>query len=248
MGRWLKQKPSIVHEGIELPYELVRRPRVTRNVYLELADDGQLRVVAPKRMSGRAVHRSLQNRSWAVVQFLSKQREHRRDTPELRYISGEHHLYLGCWYPLDICPGRPGRSEVKFDGEKILVTTRKQAPHVVPEILRWWYRQRALEHFSERLDHFCKAAPWTGGKVAPLALRRMKRTMGSCSRSGKITINPHLVKAPTFLSDYVVAHEVCHLEEHNHGKGFYALLNQLFPDWREAKMRLKAKWDTYRAD
>lgn len=248
MGRWLKQKNSIVHDGIELPYELVRRPRVTRNVYLELADDGQLRVVAPKRMSSRAVHKSLQNRSWAVVQFLSKQRKNRQDIPRFRYVSGEHHLYLGCWYPLDISLGGPRRSEAKLEGQKILVTTRDPEPHFVRETLRRWYRQCALEHFSERLDYFCTAAPWTGGKVAPLALRRMKRTMGSCSRSGKITINPHLVKAPTFLSDSVLAHEVCHLEEHNHGKGFYVLLDQLFPDWREAKTRLKAEWDTYRAE
>jgi predicted metal-dependent hydrolase len=72
-----------------------------------------------------------------------------------------------------------------------------------------------------------------------MRLRLMKRTWGSCSVSGVITLNPHLVKAPPECIDYVVAHEICHLREHNHGKAFYALQQQLYPGWKAAKDKLQ---------
>lgn len=248
MARWLNRRNSIFHEGQEFPYELTRRPKVTRNVHLELAEDGGLRIVAPKHMSERVVRKSLQARSAAVMQFLSRQQQIQRDRPEFRYVDGESHLYLGTGYPLEIKVCAAAKSRPFFDGKSLVVTVRDPEPDTVREVVRCWYRRRALAYFSERLEFFCKAAPWAGGKVAPLGLRRMKRTMGSCSRSGRITMNPHLVKAPPFLADYVVAHEVCHLQEHNHGRGFYVLMEQLYPAWREAKARLKAEWHIYRAE
>jgi predicted metal-dependent hydrolase len=73
----------------------------------------------------------------------------------------------------------------------------------------------------------------------------MKRTWGSCSSSGVITLNPHLVKAPPDCIDYVVAHEICHLREHNHSRAFYDLQDQLYPQWRAAKTRLKTQGHRY---
>jgi predicted metal-dependent hydrolase len=54
-----------------------------------------------------------------------------------------------------------------------------------------------------------------------------------------------LMKAPPQCIDYVIAHEICHLKEHNHGKGFYSLQDQLYPDWREAKAHLRDKGHIY---
>ena len=51
-------------------------------------------------------------------------------------------------------------------------------------------------------------------------------------------LNPHLVKAPGECIDYVILHELCHIKEHNHGQGFYRLLGQVMPEWRNIKQRL----------
>ena len=247
MARWRKTPDTIVHDGQALSYELVRRPRVTRNVYLELADDGGLRVVAPRRMSGRAVHRSLQSRSGEVIRFLDRARAARRDQPVFRYERGEAHPYMGKPLPL-VLRARGVAPSHEFDGAGIEIAVRDERPETVRQALRQWYRQRAEEHFAKRLQYYCAVAPWTDGRTAPLRLRRMKRTMGSCSRDGVITLNPYLVKAPPKLIDYVVAHEVCHLAEHNHSKRFYALLGGLYPDWRPAQARLRADWPRYRTE
>jgi predicted metal-dependent hydrolase len=108
-----------------------------------------------------------------------------------------------------------------------------------------WYRQQARQLFAERLAVYGQTAHWIGEEPPPMRLRRMKRTWGSCSSKGVITLNPHLVKSPPECIDYVIAHEVCHLREHNHGKDFYALQEQLFPGWRAAKTHLQTRGHIY---
>ena len=49
---------------------------------------------------------------------------------------------------------------------------------------------------------------------------------------------PDLIVAPVISIEYVIAHELCHLKEHNHGAGFYRLLRALMPDWEQRRERL----------
>ena len=69
-------------------------------------------------------------------------------------------------------------------------------------------------------------------------LVRMQKQWGSCSPAGVILLNPHLVKAPRQCVDYVICHELCHLEEHNHSPRYYRLLGQVMPGWETVKTRL----------
>jgi len=61
---------------------------------------------------------------------------------------------------------------------------------------------------------------------------------GSCSPTGQITLNPHLVKAPRNCIDYVLLHELCRIAEHNHSERFYRLLYGVMPQWEKIKERL----------
>jgi len=66
----------------------------------------------------------------------------------------------------------------------------------------------------------------------------MKTQWGSCSPTGAILLNPHLVKAPRECIDYVISHELCHLKEHNHSPRYYRLLSKIMPRWEVVKARL----------
>jgi predicted metal-dependent hydrolase len=210
---------SISHEGRLIEYQIVHRAAVTRRIHLEINERGGLLVVAPRRMSVRDINKALQKRSQRVTRFLAEARAHKRDLPALNYRNGERHLFLGESYP--------------------------QGPENVRNLLIRWYRRQAQQQFESRLASFAGLAPWTDGELPAMRLRLMKRTWGSCSSKGIITLNPHLVKAPADCIDYVIAHEICHLREHNHGRAFYALQEQLFPDWRDFKAHLKQKGHIY---
>ena len=60
-----------------------------------------------------------------------------------------------------------------------------------------------------------------------VAIRDPKSRWGSCASNGNLNFSWRLVMTPDFVFDYVVAHEVAHLLEHNHGAGFWSLVGQL---------------------
>ena len=66
----------------------------------------------------------------------------------------------------------------------------------------------------------------------------MKVQWGSCSPAGRLTLNPHLVKASRQCIDYVLLHELCHLKEHNHSARFYDTIQRHLPQWRRIKEQL----------
>ena len=66
----------------------------------------------------------------------------------------------------------------------------------------------------------------------------MSRQWGSCSPSGEIIINPHLVKSPRSCIDYVLIHELAHLRHHDHGPAFWKLIEAHAGEWRQTKKQL----------
>ena len=236
---------TLEHRDQLIEYEIHHKPSVTRRVHLAANPDGSLRVIAPRRMSRRAVHRTLQQRVSYVARFLVDALARQHELPEYRYISGEDHLFLGQNYPLEVVEQSGKRGSVQLVHDHIRIMAPDTQAGVISAMLVQWYRRQALQHFSLRLEVISQMARWTGGQAPAMRLRKMKRTWGSCSAKGVITLNPHLVKAPAECVDYVIAHELCHLEELNHGKAFYALQEQLFPGWREAKTHLKNRAHVY---
>jgi predicted metal-dependent hydrolase len=87
------------------------------------------------------------------------------------------------------------------------------------------------------LAHVVGQLHWLEGRP-DWRLLEMKTQWGSCSPKGAMLLNPHLVKAPTECIDYVILHELCHLEEHNHSQRFYDLLSYTMPRWEVVKSRL----------
>jgi len=210
---------------------------------LELDQQGGLVVVAPAHWPKKHIRATLARNIPHVERFLAKARE--KHTTPLQYVQGELHFYLGESYPLAIHQVVGGRTAVALvDGEMRIDTPKPNSDHIQIS-LQNWYLKMAGPVFNERLAVISRRAPWVNGKTVPLKLRRMKRTWGNCSSRGVIKLNTHLVKAPLAIIDSVLAHELCHLEEMNHGKAFYALLETLNPFWRQHRAQLRSEGSTY---
>ena len=226
-----------------LEYTISHRARVKKRLHLELDEHGGLVVVAPGHWSKRHINATLMQNTSKVQRFLSTAQQNR--LAPLQYTAGEAHLYMGEHYPLAISIIAAGKKRTALSGGEIRIQTDRFQCENIQRQLQDWYRQQAFIVFSERLQEIASGVSWASDRTIPLRLRRMKRTWGNCSSSGLIKLNTHLIKAPLKVIDSVIAHELCHLEEMNHGRAFYRLLEQLNPDWCQDRTRLRAEGAAY---
>jgi predicted metal-dependent hydrolase len=228
-----------------LRYTISHRPRVTRRMHLELDGQGDLRVVVPRAWSAAETHELLRRNARQVGRFLVRARKRR--LPPLHYGDNGEHLLGGEPRILRLRAGT-ARPALRLDGDTLWLTVKRPAdtgPEQVRRLLSAWYDREARRLFRERFDALRPRADWARDRDLQLCQRRMKRTWGSCSRRGVIRLNTHLVKAPVACLDYVIAHELCHLQVMNHGPDFYALQERLWPEWRTARAHLRTEGHRY---
>lgn len=72
-----------------------------------------------------------------------------------------------------------------------------------------------------------------------ISIRNQKTIWGSCTRQGKLQFNYKLLRLPQRLLDYVVVHELCHLQEHNHSEKFWRLVEKVLPDHKQLRKVLR---------
>ncbi len=210
---------------------------------MEIDEQGGLVVVAPRHWSKAHISTTLTQNTSRVERFLIRARQRQRQ-PVL-YTNGELHFYLGERYPLVVSPALGSKTSVVFSENELRVSTRQRDPENIRLALQGWYLKQARKVFSARMQTVAARAEWLDDRPIPLKLRRMKRTWGNCSSSGVIKLNTHLIKAPLPVLDSVIAHELCHLKEMNHGKKFYALLARLNPSWKQDRARLRSEGNLY---
>lgn len=107
-----------------------------------------------------------------------------------------------------------------------------------PRRLMDWLRTEAKADLSARLIHH---AANLGVRPKRITVRDQSTRWGSCSTTGTISFSWRLIFAPSYVLDYVVAHEVAHLREMNHGPRFWRLVRETMPDMQKARMWLKQK-------
>lgn len=228
-----------IHYGPEIIRFAVRRQPKRRKgtIAIHVEPNGIVLVDAPTDTSRAAIITAVRKRARWVQEHLSN--FHRRHTHVLprEYVSGESVMYLGRRYRLKAIPTDATGVGVKLSGGHLEVRTARAAPESVCEVMEAWYRARAHIVFAERIGEMLSILRWRHA-VPPMRLQAMKTQWGSCSPSGRLTLNPWLVKAPRDCIDYVILHELCHLKEHNHSPRFFKLLDRYMPQWRQRKARL----------
>ena len=83
-----------------------------------------------------------------------------------------------------------------------------------------------------------------GVSYGRIAIREQKTRWGSCSSKGTLNFNWRLILAPEEVLDYVVVHELAHRREMNHSKAFYAIVESVLPDYRQARRWLREHGDS----
>jgi len=208
-----------------------------KSISIHVLPDASVEVKAPAHASTQKIIETMNKRARWVVRHVEKMQQQRSQILPREYISGETHFYLGRRYVLKVV--QSDIDQVKLLGGRFVVQCREVSKSTVRSLLEDWYKEHAQKVFDRRLKVMVGNIEWLD-KTPPVTVRRMKKQWGSCSPLGRISLNWNLVKAPVGCLDYVVTHELCHLQEHNHSKHFYALMDNHYPDWKAVKATLDA--------
>jgi len=99
-----------------------------------------------------------------------------------------------------------------------------------------WLKDYALDYFKARVYLHSKNNNLIVNNVL---LSNAKTKWGTCNYKRKVRLNWRLIQASTFIIDYVICHELSHLKFMNHSKQFWDLVEDIFPDYKEAQKQLK---------
>ncbi len=216
--------------GRAVEFRFQRRRR--RTIAIKVSEHG-LAVSAPLRAPWREVEGFLHEKARWILRKLDE----RAAAGKPRTIFGENGETLplhGREVVLVVSCARPS---VNLVGSELRVTLPESGRRgAVRNLLLRWLKARALAALAPRVAHY---AARVSLPAPPFALSNARSQWGVCMASGRIRLAWRLVHLDPELTDYVVAHEVAHLVELNHSERFWALVEWLYPHWREARERIE---------
>jgi predicted metal-dependent hydrolase len=210
--------------------QIVRTKR--RTIALVIERDGSLVVRAPLRTSKARIQELVNERADWIRDKQTLIKTLYSKTKSKEYINGENFWHLGKTYPLEIV--NHAKLPLVLDGRFHLSQAALPKAQLV---FKNWYRKQATQIISERVLWYASRNGFTYSKIRITSARRR---WGSCTSRGTLSFTWRLVMAPMAVIDYVVVHELVHLQEKNHSKSFWGKVKAIMPDYKQQIAWLKA--------
>lgn len=204
---------------------------------IKVHPDGSIVIIAPQNSKEPDILKKVHSKApWIIRQQLNFQSYH-PFTPPRKFINGESHLYLGRQYKLWV--NKSAENQVKIFAGQLMVYSKNVQTDNLLKLINAWYKSKAQKVFSEVLASSYEKFECYKIPYPVVQIRFMTKRWGSCTPTGKIILNPELIKAPKGSIVYVLIHELCHMVHPNHTKAFMNLQEKIMPDWKKWKARLE---------
>ena len=201
---------------------IIRSSRKT--IALEITGDARLIIRAPFKTPVPVIWDMVQEkREW--IEKKIAEAALRPTVPAPEFVTGDTFLFLGMPRTLQVSPEL---REPYLAGNRIVIP---DVPGADPEkILKDWYKSEAKRIIPVRSALFSEI---TGLTPSHVGITDATHRWGSCSSDRRINFSWRLIMAPAHVIDYVVVHELVHLEQHNHSKKFWNRLGDFIPDYEK---------------
>lgn len=201
-----------------------------KTLSLSVMKDGAVCVKAPINMRDEVINKFVQDKQdWirSKLSFISQTRDKFEDI-----INLNNFLIYGNKYALARTHEKKIRTSDNFE---ILIPSKIEDDKLLKS-LKAWYKKAAKEILTSRLMMIANKIRLVPKEVK---IGDSKGRWGSCNSNGTIVLNFRVLMLPPAIIDYVLVHELCHLEEMNHSKQFWQLVNSVLPTHEKAKKTIK---------
>jgi predicted metal-dependent hydrolase len=240
VGRTVTEPVHDLDFGGELISFSIERTSRRKTVAISIGFDG-VRVLAPADLDDERILKIVWKKGPWLLRKQAAYCELGNAPSPREFVSGETFQYLG----------RPYRLKVVLDEAAVVTRIVARGASLVAPVLpdanptlrrsavrsalRHWYRDHGKIHFPVRAGIVGELLG-----IAPPAVDVVDQSKrwGSCDAHGRIRLNWRLIMAPMTLVDYVIAHEACHVLEHNHSRRFWRSLETIMPDYENRARQL----------
>ena len=226
-------------------YKVRRSDRTTISIVIE--PSGQVIVKAPLNIEIEKIVKSVEKKRKWIAKKVTEIQTLTKPVPLIqKAVSGEKVLFKNHLYRLKIHKYDKTRTKMFCVGRNLHIyvnkdVTSNERNNEVRTVLIKWYRERASNYLTERVK---KYSSFLSKVPKEVKIRELKLRWGSCTRDGKLFFNWRVMMAPISIIDYVVVHELCHLNRQNHSADFWADVESLLPGYEREKKWLEKNGST----
>ena len=209
--------------------KVIRSKRKT--VSLQVSDDATLIVRAPFEVSEEIINRVILKHSNWIKKKKKEMQLRDIKFSKKEFVNGEGFIYLGNYYRLRLVENQ--ETPLNFENGFFL---SKEYLANAREIFIDWYKERAYEKIFERVKWYAQKR---GFKYNKINITNAQKRWGSCSCRSNLNFSWRLIMAPLPVVDYVIVHELVHLDEKNHSRAFWNKVKMLITDYKKHQEWLK---------
>lgn len=201
-----------------------------KTLSLSVMKDGAVCIKAPINMKDEVINKFVQDKQdWikSKLSFINQTRDKFEEVIKLSKF-----LIYGNEYSLI----RTNEKKIRTgDNFEILIPLKIDNEKIIKS-LKLWYKKAAKEILTKRIMTFANQI-----RLIPKEIKigDSKGRWGSCNSNGIIVLNFRVLMLPPAIIDYVLVHELCHLEELNHSRKFWQLVATYLPNFEKAKGAIK---------
>lgn len=218
----------------------IKRSSGRETVALTIENDGKLVVTAPEGVAIDHLNRVVRHKAPWVLQRLRRVSTSPPPPSDRDFVSGETVFYLVRRFRLKVLEARNSEACTRiwagwYHVGIPLGLAEKHRRDEVRRRLAGSLKERADLYLPGRLVELCRCLRL---EKPSLIVRKQRKRWGSCDANGVLRINWRIVQAPIALIEYVLAHELTHLQHPKHGREFWAALGRMMPDYEARRARL----------
>lgn len=207
----------VFSDGTTLDVEIIRKNN--KNLYFRIKEDLCLYVTAPMYISIKEITKLIEKNEDDILKMYEKMEDKVKDNDKFIHLGQKYYIVID-----------EDASEIRFDNKNVYVKDLA--------MLSSFQNKEMLRIFNEEIELSKKC--FASLPDFTLRTRKMSTRWGVCDTKKKIvTLNTELIKKDIDLIDYVIIHELCHFFEANHSKDFWSLVGQAFPNYKEARKKLR---------
>jgi len=221
----------------------IRRSRRAKKTRIIVTAE-KVEVVAPLRVSERKIHDFVKSKQdWietATEKVLKNRQALKKMAPE-KYRDGASVTFRGKSKKIQLKFTASKIVNVVFDQQIFTVElpadrSQENNHQAIKLALMDWMQNQALKDVKSMIDEYAEKYNLYPRRVR---IKTQKSRWGSCGIHNDINLNWLLMLAPPKVMEYVVIHELCHIQERNHSANFWLLVEKHCPDYREHRLWLK---------